>query len=229
MTQGCRVVAIGEILWYVFDDATNPGRAPLNFAAHTARLGHPALLIGGTLPAYREQSRGLLRALASALPRASKESVQEFPALADVVKLSETEMESVAAFTGFPSSRVESFCTGGAARFGWKSVAVTLEANGCAVRRSGEYSGASGYRVPVVDAVGAGDCSAVAIADFANRLASPSANRPGGISYWTVDELRIPGQPSGPAPASSDAARFATPVQTPRATGVPWDPGTLGR
>ena len=39
-----RVVALGEILWDIFDDSTRLGGAPLNFAAHTARLGHQVLI-----------------------------------------------------------------------------------------------------------------------------------------------------------------------------------------
>ena len=40
-----RVVVLGEILWDLFADSTRLGGAPLNFAAHTRRLGCEALLI----------------------------------------------------------------------------------------------------------------------------------------------------------------------------------------
>lgn len=39
------IVAIGEILWDVFDGEEHLGGAPFNFAAHTARLGHKTMLL----------------------------------------------------------------------------------------------------------------------------------------------------------------------------------------
>jgi fructokinase len=308
MTKECRVVAIGEVLWDVFDDLKRLGGAPLNFAAHIARLGHPALLISGvgddplgkaalaeikeigldasfvqtirdrptgtaqvvlkdegpsfrierpaaydavnvppaklsaiaatspqwlyygTLFAYQEESRNKVKALASALPGASKfydvnlrpgcysrEIVCELLALADVVKLNETEMESVAGFAELPQGSIEQFCSAGATRFGWSAAAVTLGASGCAVWHAGEYAEAPGYLVNVADTVGAGDAfsaamvhglsrewSARAVADFANQLGSLIASRPGGIPAWTVSELRVPDGRLAPetAPAS---------------------------
>jgi fructokinase len=47
MKQTCRVIALGEVLWDVFDDSTRLGGAPLNFAAHASRMGHDVLLISG--------------------------------------------------------------------------------------------------------------------------------------------------------------------------------------
>lgn len=47
MTQACRVLAVGEILWDLFDDSRRLGGAPLNFAAHMSRLGHEVLLVSG--------------------------------------------------------------------------------------------------------------------------------------------------------------------------------------
>jgi fructokinase len=301
MTQNSRIVAIGEVLWDVFDVSRKLGGAPLNLAAHATRLGHSVLLISGigddelghsalaavkgvgldtrfirtvpalptgvarvwlgpngqtsfrierpaaydaanlsaadcstivdwspsylyygTLYAYQEQSRANLNALASALPRASKfydvnlrqgcyspELVLELLALADVVKLNETEMAAVSELTGLPGTGMREFCRAGAARFGWDAVAVTLGENGCAVWRGGDFAEASGCKVSVADTVGAGDAfaaamlhglccgwSARAIADFANQLGSLIASRPGGIPDWTMDELRIPEQPA---------------------------------
>jgi fructokinase len=39
------VIALGEVLWDVFEDGRRLGGAPLNFAVHYRRLGHPAALI----------------------------------------------------------------------------------------------------------------------------------------------------------------------------------------
>ena len=39
------IVVLGEVLWDIFEHSRRLGGAPLNFAAHAARLGHEALLI----------------------------------------------------------------------------------------------------------------------------------------------------------------------------------------
>lgn len=40
-----RLLALGEVLWDVFDQSTRLGGAPLNLSAHARRLGYEALLI----------------------------------------------------------------------------------------------------------------------------------------------------------------------------------------
>ena len=40
-----KIIAIGEILWDVFPEGERLGGAPLNFAAHAARLGHQVILV----------------------------------------------------------------------------------------------------------------------------------------------------------------------------------------
>lgn len=42
---GIHVIAIGEILWDVFDDSTRLGGAPLNFAVNVSRMGYRVSLI----------------------------------------------------------------------------------------------------------------------------------------------------------------------------------------
>jgi len=44
-TKQRRVAALGEVLWDLFDHSRRLGGAPLNFAAHAARLGHESLLV----------------------------------------------------------------------------------------------------------------------------------------------------------------------------------------
>jgi fructokinase len=44
-SQTGRVLALGEILWDVFESSTRLGGAPLNFAAHVSRLGHETLVV----------------------------------------------------------------------------------------------------------------------------------------------------------------------------------------
>jgi fructokinase len=191
----------------------------------------PGWLYFGTLFAHQVRSRHTLKALASALPGASKfydvnlrsncyspELLLELLALADVVKLNDTEMSFVAELAGLPGNRLEDFCARGSERFGWDAVAVTRGECGCSVWRRGEYIEAPGYKVQVADTVGAGDAfaaamlhglcrgwSAPAIADFANQLGSLVASRPGGIPEWNTDELRIPAPDFGAARPRVDA------------------------
>lgn len=45
LKTAAQIVAIGEILWDVFPDGERLGGAPFNFAAQSARLGHPTALL----------------------------------------------------------------------------------------------------------------------------------------------------------------------------------------
>jgi fructokinase len=40
-----RILALGEVLWDVFEDSVRLGGAPLNFCANARRMGHEALLV----------------------------------------------------------------------------------------------------------------------------------------------------------------------------------------
>lgn len=42
--KSCKIAALGEVLWDVYDDGTFIGGSPANFAAHCARAGHDAYL-----------------------------------------------------------------------------------------------------------------------------------------------------------------------------------------
>jgi hypothetical protein len=63
--------------------------------------------------------------------------------------------------------------------------------------------------------------SAFAIADFANQLGSLIASRPGGTPYWTVDELRVPDRPFGPALPEDEAEQPIALAETPSAIRAP--------
>lgn len=54
--QRKRIVALGEILWDIFDDKRRLGGAPLNFAFHASQFGHEAWVVSrvGDDPAGRE-------------------------------------------------------------------------------------------------------------------------------------------------------------------------------
>lgn len=126
---------------------------------------------------------------------------------ATVLKLNDEEVPMVDRMCGGSHSRLEEFCRDYAARFGWETVCVTRGAEGCVLLIADEVVMASGYRVKVVDAVGAGDAFAAAfvhglgsgwpgepVADFANRVGAVVASRPGAIPSWTMDDIKTLGR-----------------------------------
>lgn len=286
------VLALGEVLWDIFEQSKRLGGAPLSFCAHAKRLGwdprlisavgndelgkcatskiesleldtsliqrtcrlktgaaqvhvgpgeqtrfvisrpaaydsvtisdehlklvqklNPGWLYYGTLFAARAEGKAALDRLFEALPSTRKfydlnlrpgydsaELVLELLMRADVVKLNEDELEAIHPLAGLPQDR-EAFCRQGAKRCGWRAVAVTLGARGCAMLLDDEYIEAPGYTVDIADPVGAGDSFAAAllhglnsgwpahrIADFANRVGAIVASRHGGIPDWRIEE-----------------------------------------
>ena len=174
----------------------------------------PGWLYFGTLFASMPEGRCVLDRLVNALddtvkfydlnlrPSAdSPELVKHLLEQADVVKLNEEELSRVHAFCSLPSS-IEGFCREGVARYGWRSVAVTLGARGCALLAHDSYVEEGGCAVDVADTVGAGDAFAAAfmhgldanwplreVATFANRVGALVASRHGAIPDWTVEEV----------------------------------------
>ena len=113
---GKSVVALGEVLWDIFDDSRRLGGAALNFAAHAQRLGHDVLLIStvgydplGTEAAEAIRKLGLdtrflqtTRRFPTGTARVRLESggntrfVIERPAAYDAIDLSAAEIETIA-------------------------------------------------------------------------------------------------------------------------------------
>ena len=172
-----------------------------------------AWLYYGTLFASRENGMATLREIWNALPQASRfydinlragfdsaEVVSGLLSAADVVKLNESEAQTVSARFGLPRE-LSAFCRQGAERFGWRSVAVTLGERGCVILDRGEFAFAEGRPVEVADTVGAGDAFSAAflhgiiegwpvarIASFANRVGALVASRAGAIPEWDIAE-----------------------------------------
>ena len=179
----------------------------------TLHLKSPGWLYYGTLFASTSQGRTTLERLLDTLDEYVKfydlnlRQDSDSPALvtqllecADVVKLNEEELHRVHDYTGLPSSP-EAFCREASARYGWKAVAVTRGAHGCAILADGRYVEAAGQPAVVADPVGAGDAFAAAfmhglgsnwplseIAAFANRIGALVASRNGAIPDWTMEE-----------------------------------------
>ncbi|MCS7314656.1 MAG: carbohydrate kinase [Bryobacterales bacterium] len=174
----------------------------------------PDWLCHGTLHCMHPQARTLTRRLVEALPRARRfydvnlrkhsytpELLRELMAKATAVKLNDAEATEIERFFDGRRRGLADFAERFAARFGWELVAVTRGAEGCGLWRKGEWVEARGYRVQVVDAVGAGDAFAAAllhgldagwplarVADFANRVGALIASRAGAVPDWTPEE-----------------------------------------
>jgi len=131
----------------------------------------------------------------------SRELLRQLLPLATVLKLNAGETAEVRRLFGEPESDMETFAQEYAARYGYEGVCVTLGADGCHVLWDGREVRAGSYPVTVRDAVGSGDAFAAAFvhgvssgwtteetADFANRVGSLIASRPGAVPAWTVAE-----------------------------------------
>jgi fructokinase len=131
----------------------------------------------------------------------SRELLAQLLPLATVLKINAGEAAEVRRLFGEPESDIETFAREYAARYGFEGVCVTLGANGCYVLWNGREVRAESYPVTVRDAVGSGDAFAAAFvhgvlsgwttertADFANRVGSLIASRPGAVPTWTVAE-----------------------------------------
>ena len=170
----------------------------------------------GTLLSMYPRGRNLLFETMDALPGTRRfydvnlrpksftpELVLELLGRATVVKLNQDEVRSLDVMFQASTRTLEEFCRDHAARWGWEAVCVTRGELGCAILARGEYVEVPGYRVQVVDTVGAGDAFSAAflhglnagwplaqIGDFANRLGAFVASRPGGAAPWSLDQIQ---------------------------------------
>ena len=160
----------------------------------------PDWIYFGTLYAMEGRSREMLRRLMDAVPGARRfydvnlrrgcytpELVRELLALADAVKMNDSEAELFPDLGEAPS------------------VAITRGERGSVVRVGQDRAECPGHTVKVVDTVGAGDgfaaaflhglgagWSAAKTGDFANRLGALVASRAGAVPEWSPGELGAP-------------------------------------
>jgi fructokinase len=168
----------------------------------------PEWVYFGTLHQALPQARAETQRLLAALPGASRfydvnfrrdcytpELARELLAEAHVVKLNDHEAIEIAGLLGHPWESIERFTARAAERFGWRAVAVTRGAEGCAIRIGLDYAEPPGVPVQVVDTVGAGDAFAAAFVHglgqgwdaaacgaFANRLGAEVASQAGAVN-----------------------------------------------
>jgi fructokinase len=131
--------------------------------------------------------------------------VEQLSSYADVIKLSDSEAEFLDGLLNADEleGSAEYFCRRWMHRYGCGTICVTLGERGCAILSGGAYSESPGYRVQVVDSVGAGDAFAAALLHglergwdtrrlgcFANAVGALVASRPGATPDWNIEECR---------------------------------------
>jgi fructokinase len=187
-----------------------------DLAGHRAVAAADAVCFG-TLAQRSEASRRSIRALLKAAPAESlrildvnlrqryysREIIEESLALANVLKVNETELEQLAKLFDLPGDergRIDVL----AQRFGLRMVAYTRGGSGSLLHCEGRWSEHPGVPVKVADTVGAGDSFTAALAlgmlagwpmDEINRQASEVAayvcSQPGGTPELP-ERLRAP-------------------------------------
>jgi fructokinase len=131
-------------------------------------------------------------------------TIEQLSAVANVIKLSDSEAESLDATVDAsegPSDAIEQFCRRWSGRFQCKTMCVTFGERGCAILKESRFSKTPGYRVTVADTVGAGDAFSAAfvhglskgwparrIAECANAVGAVVASKAGAIPEWTFTE-----------------------------------------
>ena len=129
--------------------------------------------------------------------------VQRLSALATVIKLNESEAQTLFRLTrGSEDFSLEGFCRQWSATYEVQVICVTLGSKGCAVLSKDIFQIFEGFPAKAVDTVGAGDAFAAAFlhglhrqwpmprtAAFANALGALVAGRAGAIPDWSVAEV----------------------------------------
>jgi len=129
--------------------------------------------------------------------------VKKLSSVADVLKLNQQEAQLLFELTHQHSTYdLEAFCHHWSSAYNISTICVTLGNNGCVIFTDNALSFFEGFRVEVVDTVGAGDAFAAAFlhglsagwpveknATFANALGALVVGRPGATTDWTIEEV----------------------------------------
>ena len=189
-------------------------------AAHLKRIAElrPQWIYFGTLYHMSGQTLASTLKLLEAAPSArlfydvnlrdrnwSLAVVEQLSAHASVVKLSDSEAESLDASVNADGqgSPTEQFCRRWSEQYGCEMICVTFGERGCAIFHHGTYCEVSGFKVQVADTVGAGDAFAAAFVHgieegwdarstgrFANAVGALVASRAGATPEWRMEECR---------------------------------------
>ncbi len=178
----------------------------------------PQWIYFGTLYHMSGQAMASTRKLLEAAPHArrfydvnlrdgnwSLAVVEQLSALANVVKLSDSEAEFLdgSVNTGGQGSSVEDFCRRWSEQYHCQTMCVTFGERGSAVFQKGKYCEIPGFKVEVADTVGAGDAFSAAFLHgieqgwdagstgrFANAVGALVASRAGATPEWRMEECQ---------------------------------------
>ncbi len=175
----------------------------------------PDWIYFGTLAQTSARNEALLHRLVAGSPKSGRfydvnlreghwnpELVQRLSGLASIIKLNESEAETLFRLScGSEQYSPEKFCGYWSRIYGAKTICITLGEHGCAIWSNDGLQNFKGYPVKTVDTVGAGDAFSAAFlqgvqlgwpmertASFANALGAIVAGRAGAIPLWTVEE-----------------------------------------
>lgn len=183
--------------------------------SHLAAI-RPDWIYFGTLAQTNGNNETMLHRLVSSVPKArcfydlnlreghwSFDLVRRLSGLASVIKLNEFEAETLYRLTcRLEQFSLEGFCRCWSEIYGTKVICVTLGERGCGIWENDAFRTFAGFRVKVMDTVGAGDAFSAAFlhglqlgwpmertALFANALGAIVASRAGATPPWTVEEI----------------------------------------
>ena len=155
-------------------------------------------IVFGSLAQRGEVSRRTIRALMESdtfkvfdvnlrSPYDTMVIVQESLALADLVKLNDDELQTMANWFGFPHDLREG-TEALAHHFSCETVCVTRGADGAALFHAGGWFDHPGYRVDVADTVGSGDAFLAALLDglLADREPSQTLEWANAVGAWVA-------------------------------------------
>lgn len=134
--------------------------------------------------------------------------IRNLLAQADIVKLNEDELQELVSFLDIPNkASLKEKCRRFSSQCSLDGILITRGANGCVAYDKGteKYLTASGLKIDLEDAVGAGDAFSAAFLhscisgdewidaiNLGNRLGSLIASRKSGLPAWTIEELSNP-------------------------------------
>lgn len=175
----------------------------------------PDWIYFGTLAQTDPRNEAILHRLVARIPEAGRfydinlreghwnlDLVQRLSRLASIIKLNESEAEALFRLTNsLERFSLEEFCRYWSGIYGTRIICITLGERGCAIWFNGTFRTFAGFRVKVVDTVGAGDAFSAAFlhglqfgwpmertASFANALGAIVASRAGATPIWTTEE-----------------------------------------
>jgi len=132
-------------------------------------------------------------------------AVEQLSSHSTVVKLNDWEAQCLDATFDMEGEHesIASFARRWADRFNVEVVCVTSGERGCSILNGGQLTQVPGFRVDIVDTVGAGDAFAAGfvhglsqgwnieqIGRFANAIGAVVASKPGAIPEWSIEEVQ---------------------------------------